>query len=246
MSAQYDELRPTSGWDRFGSLGHPSKFQRFRVLASLLQRRRSPEANQTLHDVWPSPGLAHYIYIFGRSCPWRNFARCKIHFTSKSYVLLYWQRYCTALQQRASAKLCGVVHGMELRNFRRGRLQYAAGRPSCWASAHILVYMIYCHVQATFHRAAGHCLARLPRVGCHCCRATTRHLLYGLRESSINCLKIQVRWNLINTFYVISWSWYSRIMGKIITRKIARLIIVGMGCWKETYARYIIKRNTAS
>jgi len=27
----------------------------FRVFASLLQRRRSSEANQTLHDVWPSP-----------------------------------------------------------------------------------------------------------------------------------------------------------------------------------------------
>jgi len=28
MSSQYGELRPTSGWDRFVSLGHPSKFQR--------------------------------------------------------------------------------------------------------------------------------------------------------------------------------------------------------------------------
>jgi len=53
------------------------------------------------------------IYIFGGSCPWQNFARCKINFTSKSCVRLYWQRYCTALQQRASAKLCGVVQGME-------------------------------------------------------------------------------------------------------------------------------------
>ena len=35
--------------------------------------------------------------------------------------LLYWQRYCKALQQRASAKLCGMVQGIELRNFRRGR-----------------------------------------------------------------------------------------------------------------------------
>ena len=48
-SSQYDELRPTSGWDWFVSLGHPSKFQRFCVLASLQQRRRSTEANQTLH-----------------------------------------------------------------------------------------------------------------------------------------------------------------------------------------------------
>jgi len=41
--------------------GSPANFNRFRVLPSLLQRRRSPEANQTLHDVWPSPGLLHYV-----------------------------------------------------------------------------------------------------------------------------------------------------------------------------------------
>jgi len=49
--------------------GTPANFNRFRVLPSLLQRRRSPEANQTLDDVWPSPGLVHCIYIFGGSCP---------------------------------------------------------------------------------------------------------------------------------------------------------------------------------
>jgi len=27
MSSQYGELRPTNGWDRLASLGHPSKFQ---------------------------------------------------------------------------------------------------------------------------------------------------------------------------------------------------------------------------
>ena len=31
----------------------------------LLHRYRSPEANQTLHDVWPFPGLVHCIYILG-------------------------------------------------------------------------------------------------------------------------------------------------------------------------------------
>jgi len=49
--------------------GTPANFNGFRVLASLLQRRRSTEANETLHDVWPSPGLVHYIYIFGGFCP---------------------------------------------------------------------------------------------------------------------------------------------------------------------------------
>jgi len=49
--------------------GTPANFNWFRVLASLLQRRHSPEANQTSHYLWPSPGLVHYIYISGGSCP---------------------------------------------------------------------------------------------------------------------------------------------------------------------------------
>ena len=43
MSAQYGELRPTSGWDRFGSLGHPSYFQRLPCLGSVTARQSSSE-----------------------------------------------------------------------------------------------------------------------------------------------------------------------------------------------------------
>jgi len=53
--------------------GTPTHFNRYRVLASLLQRRCSTEVNQTLHDVWPSAGLVYYIYIFGGSCPLTEF-----------------------------------------------------------------------------------------------------------------------------------------------------------------------------
>jgi len=35
MSPQYGELRPTSGWDRSGSFGHPNKFQRVSRLGSI-------------------------------------------------------------------------------------------------------------------------------------------------------------------------------------------------------------------
>jgi len=41
MSSQYDEFRPTSGWDPFGSLGHPSKFQRVSCLGSITARHSS-------------------------------------------------------------------------------------------------------------------------------------------------------------------------------------------------------------
>ena len=47
----------------------------------------------------------------------------------------FWQRYCTALQQWASAKLCGVEQ--------RAPPIYSAGRPSRWALAHILVNSAY-------------------------------------------------------------------------------------------------------
>jgi len=65
MSPQYGKLRPSNSWDCFGCLVHPSNFNGFRILPSLLQRRHSPEANQTLLNVWPSPVLVHYICIFG-------------------------------------------------------------------------------------------------------------------------------------------------------------------------------------
>ena len=76
--------------------GTPANLNGFRILPSLLRRRRSAEAKQTLHDVWPYPGLVHYIYIFEGSCPLAELCP-----TSSFCVLLYWQRYCAALHQRA-------------------------------------------------------------------------------------------------------------------------------------------------
>jgi len=123
--------------------GTPANFNGFHVLASLLQRRRSPEANQISHDVWPSPGLLHYIglYIFGGSCPLTEFRHVQNSLYVSSFAFSYIGSV-TGLQQRASAKLCGMVQGIELPNFRRGRHLYSAGRPSRWASAHILVFLL--------------------------------------------------------------------------------------------------------
>jgi len=61
--------------------GTTASFNGIHVLPSLLQRRRSPKANQTLHDVWPSPGLLHYIHFRGllppdRILPGATFTLC--------------------------------------------------------------------------------------------------------------------------------------------------------------------------
>jgi len=117
----------------------PANFNGFHVLASLLQRRRSPEVNQTLHDVWLSSALLHYIYIFGGSCPLMEFC----HVQNSLCVQVLHSPILAALLRgtpaAGSAKLCGMVQGMELWNFHRGRHLYLARRPSRWASAHILV-----------------------------------------------------------------------------------------------------------
>jgi len=57
--------------------GTPANFDRFRILASLLHRRHSTEANQTLHDVWPHPGLVHCVHFWG-SCPLMEFCQVQI------------------------------------------------------------------------------------------------------------------------------------------------------------------------
>jgi len=73
--------------------GTPANFNGFRVLPSLLQRCCSPEANQILHDVWPSPGLLHYIYVFGGSCPLTEF--CPVH--NSLYIQVLCSRILAAL-----------------------------------------------------------------------------------------------------------------------------------------------------
>ena len=71
----------------------PANFNSFRYLASFIARHRSPEANQNLHDVWPSPVLLHYIYIFGSSCPLTEFR----HMQNSLYVQVLRSPILTAL-----------------------------------------------------------------------------------------------------------------------------------------------------
>jgi len=62
----FGPLTAEIGWRVWGT---PANFNGSRVLASLLHLCHSPEVNQTLHDVWPSPGLAHYIHFWGLLLP---------------------------------------------------------------------------------------------------------------------------------------------------------------------------------
>ena len=101
-----------------GVWGTPANFNGFRVLASLLHRRRSVEVNKTLQDVWPSPGLVHYIYIFGGSCPLTDLCQvqnslCVQVLRSPILAVLLHGTRAAAVSQTLILH-CGVVQGTEL------------------------------------------------------------------------------------------------------------------------------------
>ena len=112
-----------------GVWGTPANFNGFRVLASLLQRRRSTEVNQTLRDAWPSPGLVRYVRFRG-CCRLVEF--CKV-------------QNSLCVQVLRSPILASLLHGtpaagvsQTLRHGTRNRITeicrrrhlYSAGRPS--------------------------------------------------------------------------------------------------------------------
>jgi len=82
MSPHYGELRPTSSWDRFVSLGHPTKFQVLSRLGSVTARHVVVGISQTLrrwiegatyvrqgdHHIGHWPTFLVFFFIAGRCC----------------------------------------------------------------------------------------------------------------------------------------------------------------------------------
>jgi len=125
------------------SLGHPSKFQQVSCLgfvtAPTSLNRGQPNLAQCL-----AISCTGIVYIhFWRLLPLNGIlpaAKFTLHPSLAFPILAALLHGTRAL---ASAKVCGMVQGMELWIFRRGRHLYSAGRPSYGASAHILVVVYY-------------------------------------------------------------------------------------------------------
>jgi len=66
MSLQYGELRPTSSWDLFGSLRHPSKFQQVSHPGSITARHSSSERQPNLASL----DIGRHLYSAGRPSHW--------------------------------------------------------------------------------------------------------------------------------------------------------------------------------
>jgi len=66
MSLQYGELRLTSGWDRFGSLAHPIKFQRLSRIGIVTARHSSTRRQPNFAAL----NRGRHLYSAGRPSRW--------------------------------------------------------------------------------------------------------------------------------------------------------------------------------
>jgi len=128
MSPQYSELRPTNGWDLYllASLGTPAYFNGFRVLASLLQRRRSTEVNQTARCLAVCCTSSLYYTLSGAFAP--DWILPGAKFTLRPSLA---SSYVDSVTARHSSSGCQPNFAA----LRRGRHLYSAGRLSRWATA---------------------------------------------------------------------------------------------------------------
>ena len=127
-----------------GVWGSAANFNGFRVLASLLYWRRSRDVNKTLHDVSPSPGLLHYIYTFGGSIAPDGILPDAKFTLRPCLAFSYIGSVRPTAKHSSSGRQPNFAVWCKEWNYRTfaelGRHLYSAGRPSRWASAHILVY----------------------------------------------------------------------------------------------------------
>jgi len=92
------------------------------------------EANQTLHVVWPLPGLVDYIYIFGGCCSVTEF--CQVQKPHCVIQVLHSPIGSVTAWQSSSGRERNFVA------LSTGCHLYSARRPSCCALAHVLVFHI--------------------------------------------------------------------------------------------------------
>jgi len=139
MSSQYGELRTTSSWERFGCLGHLSKFQRVShlgfVTAATSLNGSQPNFARCLAVSWAGTLYIHF---------WRLLPRNRILPGAKFTLRL---SFALSYIGSVTARHSSSGHQTNFAALSRGRHLYSTGQPSRWALAHIVVlfYMINIH-----------------------------------------------------------------------------------------------------
>jgi len=116
MSLNYDALRPTNGWHRLASFGHPSKFQRVSrlrfVTAATWLTGGQPNLARCLAVSWAGTLHIHFRWLLPHDgiLPGAKFTLRPSLAFSYICVLLYWQRYWLLHGSRAAGVSQNLRH----------------------------------------------------------------------------------------------------------------------------------------
>jgi len=108
MSPQYGELRLTSGWDRFGSLEHPSYFQRLPRLGSITARQSSSEHQANFAAL----NRGRHLCLAGRPSRWAlaHISRFILLFVTQTNSWLMMSLFrCSTHSRLMTIHLCDTV-----------------------------------------------------------------------------------------------------------------------------------------
>jgi len=139
MSSQYGALRPTTGLDRFVSLEHRNKFQRvsrFGFVTAAKLNESQPNFARCLAVSW-----AGTLYTHFRGFLPRNGILTGATFTLRPSLALSYFGSVTARHSSSGRQ-------PNFAALNRGCYLYSAGRPSRWALAHILVFLLHTRRQS--------------------------------------------------------------------------------------------------
>jgi len=125
----YGELRPTSGWARFVSLGHPSKFERVSRLGFVTATASLNGSQSNFARCLAVSRAGIYTIHFWGSCPVTEF--CQVQNSLCVQVL----RSPIGSDTSRRHRVVGVSQTLR----RWAEHLYSAGRSSRWTLAHILV-----------------------------------------------------------------------------------------------------------
>jgi len=100
MYLQYGERRPTNGWDRFGSLGHPSKFQWVSRLGFVTATTSLTEGQSNSAGCfavsWAGTLYIHFRGLLTELCHVQNSLRPSL---ASSYICSVTVRHCSSGRQ---------------------------------------------------------------------------------------------------------------------------------------------------
>jgi len=204
MFSQYGELRPTTAWDRSGSLRHPSKFQQVSRLGSIT-------AAMSLNGCQPN-----FAWRLAVSCA----GTLRIHFRGflPRYGILLGAKFTLHPPSLAFSYFGSVTarHSSSGRepNFAAlstGRHLYSAGRPSRWALSHILVKCVLLYFQIVGYETV-YAIMRILLVKFHC-NWTCRYINYIRYWRSNNGLFFFGHSLLSQRLGLLDWHWFSSTSG---------------------------------